>query len=196
MISRLRGILLSRTDEVVEISTPGGVVYEVSVPLTVAQRFPPVGKEIEVLTLHILREDLSALYGFLEVGERELFRRLLGVSGIGGRIALAMLSTYPAPRLARALIEKDIAALVAVSGVGKKTAERLCLELADRVVDLDLSLGPVTLGGAGGVAQEAVRALTALGMSFHEADIAVNEVLESEGTMSASELIRKALARR
>jgi Holliday junction DNA helicase RuvA len=142
-----------------------------------------------------VREDLSALYGFLEAGERELFRRLLGVSGIGGRLALAILSTYPAARLVRALVEKDVAALVAVSGVGKKTAERLCLELADRVRDLDLSPGPPSPGG-GGPIQEAVRALTVLGMSFLEADTAVREVVETEGTMAANELIRRALAKR
>jgi len=196
VISRLRGTLLSQIEGVVEVATPGGVVYEVDVPLSVVQRLPPVGREIELLTLHIVREDLSALFGFLETGERELFRRLLGVSGVGGRLALAMLSTYPAARLARALVEKDIAALVQVSGVGKKTAERLCLELADRVRDLDLAEGAVAPSGAGGVAQEAVRALTALGMSFQEADAAVHEVLGADGTMGTSEIVRKALARR
>lgn len=196
MISRLRGTLVSQVDEVIEIATPGGVVYEVDVPLTVTQRLPPVGGEIELLTLHIVREDLNALYGFLDAGERELFRRLLGVSGVGGRLALAMLSTYPAARLVRALVEKDIAALVVVSGVGKKTAERLCLELADRVKDLDLAPATPGSAGGGGPVQEAVRALTVLGMSFLEADRAVREVVETEGTLSAKELIRKALAAR
>jgi Holliday junction DNA helicase RuvA len=196
VISRLRGTLLSQIEEVVEVATPGGVVYEVDVPLSVVERLPPVGREIELLTLHIVREDLSALFGFLEAGERELFRRLLGVSGVGGRLALAMLSTYPAARLARALVEKDIAALVQISGVGKKTAERLCLELADRVRDLDLAGGAVAPSTGGGVAQEAVRALTALGMSFQEADSAVHEVLGGEGTLGTNEIVRKALARR
>lgn len=196
MISRLRGTLLSQLDEVVEIATPGGVVYEVDVPLTVAQRLPSVGGEIELLTLQIIREDLNALYGFLEPGERELFRRLMGVSGIGGRLALAMLSTYPAARLVRALLEKDVAALVVIAGVGKKTAERLCLELADRVKDLDLAPPPSGSSGAVGPVQEAVRALTALGMTYIEADRAVREVAEQDGAAGASELIRKALAAR
>lgn len=194
MISRLRGTLLSVVEETVEIATPGGVVYGVDVPLTVVQRLPPVGREIELLTLHIVREDLAALYGFLEVAEREFFRRLLAVSGVGARIALAMLSTYSAGRLVRALVERDIPALVQVSGVGKKTAERLVLELSDRVGDLVFAGDAV--GEADGGAQEAVRALTALGMSFLEADQAVREVLAMERGMDTRDLIRKALALR
>ena len=197
MISRLRGQLLSRDAEgMVEVETPGGVVYEAEVPLTVLQRMPAPGSPIELRTLQVVREDALDLYGFLEVGERELFRRLMIVKGVGPKLALKLLSAYAAPRLARALAEKDVGALQQVSGVGKKTAERLALELWDKVGDL-----AVGAGGAGGeptppVAQGAVAALVALGYTFADADTAVRKVLEEGGAETAEELIRKALQRR
>ncbi len=193
MISRLRGTLLTRRGMGVEIATSGGVVYEVDVPLSVVERLPAVGEEIELRTVQVVREDLIALYGFLETGERELFETLLGASGVGARLALAMLSTFSATRLSRALAEKDVAALVQIPGVGKKTAERLALELADRVQDLELapeSAPPEAPGGA----HKAVQALVALGMSFQDADQAVRSALEDGAPLETGELIRTALA--
>lgn len=194
MISRLRGTLLSRDASGVEVETPGGVVYEVEVPTTVLERLPAEGQPVEMRTLQVVREDSVALYGFLSAGERTLFRRLLTASGVGPKVALAMLSTYTAERLARALVEKDVPALQRVSGVGKKTAERLALELADKVSDLALSAGPSPVpGGAPGV-QEAVAALVALGYGFAEADEAVRAVIAQGDVDSADTLIRRALA--
>ena len=194
MISRLKGQLLSRDAEgVVEVETAGGVVYEAEVPLTVLQRIPDAGSSIELRTLQVVRDDSVALFGFLGTGERELFRRLMVVKGVGPKLALKLLSAYAAPRLARALAEKEVGALQQVSGVGKKTAERLILELWDKVGDLAME-GP---RGAGvptpPIAQEAVSALVALGYSFADADAVVRRVLEDGGTPSAEELIRKAL---
>ena len=192
MISRLRGTLLSRTEDGVEVATPGGVVYEVEIPLSVAERLPSPGQELELRVVQVVRDDFLGLYGFLEVAERTLFQRLLGASGVGARLALAMLSTYPAPRLARALVEKDVGALVQVSGVGRKTAERLVLELSDRVKDLQLegTAGARPTEGA----QAAVQALMALGMSFQDADRAVRGVLEKGDPSDVDELVRLALA--
>ena len=194
MISRLRGQLLSSDAEgVVEVETAGGVVYEAEVPLTVLQRIPDPGSSIELRTLQVVRDDSVALFGFLGTGERELFRRLMVVKGVGPKLALKLLSAYAAPRLARALAEKEVGALQQVSGVGKKTAERLILELWDKVGDLAME-GP---GGTGvptpPIAQEAISALVALGYSFADADAVVRRVLEDGGTESAEELIRKAL---
>lgn len=192
MISRLKGTLLSRDTDRIEVETAGGIVYEVEVPLTVQQRLPSVGSEIEVRTLQVVREDSLTLYGFLEPGERTLFGRLLGATGVGAKLAAAMLSTYTAGRLARALAEKDVSALKQVSGVGKKTAERIILELSDKVQDLAMEAG----GGGGGVAQEAVSALVALGYAFVDADDAVRAVLDGdEAPSDPQELIRKALRR-
>lgn len=197
MISRLRGTLLTREPEGVEVATPGGVVYRVEVPLTVLQRIPsPPREDFELRTLQVVREDSVALYGFLEEGERELFGRLMSATGVGAKLALAMLSAYSAHRLVRALVEKDVTALKQVSGVGKKTAERLILELADKVADLAVAEPAGDGVGGGKVAQEAVSALVSLGYTFADADDAVRAVLREAEAASADELIRRALQRR
>jgi holliday junction DNA helicase RuvA len=197
MISRVRGQLLTRSaDGRVEIETPGGVVFEVAVPLTVLQRMPAPGSPVELRTVQVVREDALDLYGFLDENERGLFRRLMTVSGIGPKLALQLLSTYDGRRLARALAEKDVGALQRVSGVGKKTAERLVLELSDKVSDLAAGGLEVSSGGASAMVQEAVAALVALGYNFTDADDAVRRVLENGGAESAQDLIRKALQRR
>jgi Holliday junction DNA helicase RuvA len=193
MISRLRGTVLSRDIDRVEIETSGGVVYEVEVPLTVLQRLPSVGARVELRTHQVVSETSVALYGFIDAHERTLFRRLLTASGVGAKLALAMMSTYDAERLARALVEKDTAALRQVSGVGKKKAEKIALELADKVADLAI----VTPSGgpqASSAAQEAVHALVALGHTFTDADQAVRAVLEAGAPDTTEELIRRALA--
>ena len=195
MISRVRGTLLSRTPDRVEVATPGGVVYELEVPGTVSERLPAEGEEVEMRTAHVVREDAHTLYGFLEAGERALFLRLLGASGVGGRLALAMLSAFPYRRLARILAQKDVTALSQVSGVGKKTAERLTLELAEKVQDLATTPAGEGAGEAeSSGAQEAVQALMALGYSFESAERAVRRAVEKDAPESVDELIRKALA--
>jgi holliday junction DNA helicase RuvA len=197
MISRLRGTLLSREGEVVEIATKGGVVYEVDVPLSVAERLPPVGEEVELRTVLLVREDQHALYGFHGVGERALFHRLLTVKGVGAKVAVGMLSAFAAPRLVQILAERNVPALTQVSGIGKRTAERIVLELSDRVGDLEAQLGAESgVASAPNEAQSAVQALTALGMSFQEADLAVRSVLDGSEALTSAEIIRKALARR
>lgn len=193
MISRLRGILLTRETDRIEVATEGGVVYEIEIPLTVFRKLPALGAELEIRTVHVVREDSAALYGFTEERERVLFRRLMSASGVGAKLALAMLSTYTAPRLAKALVEKDVTALRQVSGVGKKTGERLVVELADKVTDLAVATGAEE--GGSKAAQDAVGALVALGYSFTEADNAVRSVLEDEEIEETDELVRKALAR-
>jgi len=189
----LKGTLLSRDTAAVEVETSGGVVYEVEVPLTVQERLPPVGHPVELRTLQVVREESVALFGFLEPHERELFRRLLTGSGVGAKLALAMLSTFSARRLARALAEKDLAALAQVSGVGKKKAEKIALELADKV--RDIALIPEGARGASPVVEGAVSALMALGFSFTAADGAVRRAIkDGGGELTTEELIRKALA--
>jgi Holliday junction DNA helicase RuvA len=192
LISRIKGILLTRDLSSVEVETEGGVVYEVEVPLTVMARLPPVGRPVELRTQQVVREDSVALYGFLEAHERELFKRLLTGSGVGAKLALALLSTYSAPRLAQALVERDVGALTQVSGVGKKTAERISLELGDRVRDLAVS--PAGPGGGSPALEGAISALVALGYGFTEADAAVRGVLRHEEGLTTEAVIRKVLA--
>ena len=168
-------------------------------PLSILERLPkPPAPDFEIRTLQVVREDSVTLYGFMETFERELFSRLLGASGVGPKVALAMLSTYSARRLAQALAEKDVNALKQVSGVGKKTAERIVLELADKVEDLALgAAGPDgARGGASPGAQEAVGALVALGYSFVDADAAVRRSLAEGEAAGTDELVRRALAKR
>lgn len=193
MISRLKGILLTRDPGSIEVETSGGVVYEVEVPLTVLERLPPAGSPVELRTLQVVREDSASLFGFLEPHERELFKRLLSASGVGAKLALAMLSTFSAPRLAQALAERDLAALTQVSGVGKKTAERISLELADRVRDLAV-VSRAGAPGASPVLEGAVSALVSLGFSFAEADASVRKALAEGDGQSTEALIRKALS--
>jgi Holliday junction DNA helicase RuvA len=193
MISRIHGTLLTRDTDRVEVETSGGVVYEVEVPLTVLQRLPSPGSAVELRTQQVVSESSVALFGFIDAHERALFRRLLTASGVGAKLALAMMSAYSAERLARALVEKDTTALRQVSGVGKKKAEKIALELADKVTDLAV-VSPSGGPSASSAAQEAVQALVALGYTFTDADQAVRAVLESGAPDSPEELIRRALA--
>ncbi|HIA98608.1 MAG TPA: Holliday junction branch migration protein RuvA [Gemmatimonadetes bacterium] len=193
MISRLQGKLLSRDAACVEVETSGGVVYEVEVPITVLQGLPSPGGSVELRTLQIVTENSIALYGFSNAHERLLFQRLLTATGVGAKLALAMMSTYSAERLARALVEKDSTALQQVSGIGKKKAEKIALDLADKVADLAI-VTPVMDGVTGG-ARGAVQALVNLGYSFSVADTAVRAVLEEDGVPdSTEELVRRALS--
>ncbi len=199
MISRLKGPLISRELDHVEVETAGGVVYMIMIPLSILERLPkPPAPDFEIRTLQVVREDSVALYGFLEPFERELFSRLLGASKVGPKVAVAMLSTYSARRLAQALAEKDVNALKQVNGVGTKTAELIVLQLADKVEDL--AVGAAGPDGAGGGAapgvQEAVAALVALGYSFVNADAAVRRALTEDEAAGTDELIRRALAKR
>ena len=192
MISRLQGKLLSRDAACVEVETSGGVVYEVEVPITVLQGLPSPGGSVELRTLQVVTESSIALYGFSSAHERLLFQRLLTATGVGAKLALAMMSTYSVERLARALVEKDSTALQQVSGIGKKKAEKSALDLADKVADLAI-VTPVVDGVTGG-AQDAVQALVNLGYSFSVADTAVRAVLEDGIPDSTEELVRRALS--
>ena len=192
MISRLQGKLLSRDAACVEVETSGGVVYEVEVPITVLQGLPSPGGSVELRTLQVVTESSIALYGFSSAHERLLFQRLLTATGVGAKLALAMMSTYSVERLVRALVEKDSTALQQVSGIGKKKAEKIALDLADKVADLAI-VTPVVDGVTGG-AQDAVQALVNLGYSFSVADTAVRAVLEDGIPDSTEELVRRALS--
>lgn len=193
MISRIHGTLLARDLDRVEVLTAGGVAYEIAIPRTVFERLPQVGAEVELRTHQVVREDALMLFGFIDESDRLVFTRLLTAPGVGPRLALAMLSSLPAPRLVRAIRERDIPALTAVSGIGKKTAERLSLDLSSRLDDIALA---ATSGAAQGPGvEEALRALSVLGFSTGDADRALREVLEEDGGGDAQDLIRAALLR-
>lgn len=194
MIARIHGTLLVRELDRVEVLTPGGVGYELSIPRTVYERLPPVGREVALRTYQIVREDALLLFGFLEDSERMVFSRLLTATGVGPRLALSLLSALPASRLVRAIRERDIAALTTVSGVGRKTAERLVVDLAGKLDDVAIPASEGGVGGGAGV-DEALRALTVLGFASADAERAIRAVLHDEGPLPAQELIRTALGR-
>lgn len=194
MITRIRGRLLSLDTDRVEIETAAGLVYEVHVPLSIFHRLPAAGTEMEILTAYVVQDEKPHLYGFIEEHERTLFHRLLGAHKVGPRLALAMMSTYNAGRLARLIAGKNALALMQVVGLGKKTAERVLLDLSDKVEDIaaaDTLAGPEAKRAAAAVA-----ALTGLGYSFAEADAAVREASRENGDRSTEEIVRSVLARR
>lgn len=193
MISRIRGTLLLRDMDRVEVLTPGGVGYEIAIPLSAFERLPRVGEEVELFTVQVVREDAVYLFGFAQDVERTVFNRLLLAPGVGPRLALNMLSSLSAERLVRSIRERNTAALTAVSGVGKKTAERLVLDLAGKLDDIRFA--PSLRGESGAGWDEAVRALTVLGFSAADAEDAVRAAARDDGAADAQALIRAALAR-
>lgn len=193
MISRVKGTLLRRELDGVEVMTAGGVAYEIRIPLSVFEKLPRVGSDVELRTYQVVREDELALYGFLDDRGRTLFGRLMTASGVGPRLALTMLSTLSPERLVRAIADRDYAVLTQVPGIGKKTAEKIAVELGDRLDEALLAAS----GGAAGEgrnADEAVGALVALGYSSQVAGTAVRKALDDDDSASGVALIRAALA--
>ena len=192
MISRVRGKMLRRDLGAVEIETAGGVTYEIEIPLTVYERLPREGSEVVLLTYQVVREDALELFGFLEPGERSLFGRLMTASGVGPRLALNMLSKYSPEKLVAAITGKDIATLRQIPGLGTKKAEKLIVELGDRLDDIAAITKMQRPEGR--TAEEAVQALVALGYTASEATAAVRKVLDERGKLLGIDLIKAALA--
>lgn len=190
MIAAIRGTVSARAGDLVTIATAGGVSYEVAVPLSVLERLPPVGGEVHLHTVPIVREDGWSLFGFDTPETRVVFQRLLGASGVGPRLALSLISALGSERVVRAIKEGDLAALCTVSGIGKKKAERMVLELKDRMRDLKVEGEADVMDSAG---DRAIRALVKLGYGQLEADGAVRSVLASNGTADTAEVLRGAL---
>ena len=170
----------------------------VVVPLGVMERLPAVGEPVSLATELVVREDGWALYGFDDEVGRRFFQRLIGVTGIGPKIAIALLSALGVERGARAVKERNIALLASVSGIGKKTAERLALELADKLGEFEEAggaPGPAGGGGGGGAAQAALHALERLGYTTIEADRALRQALAADGggASDTETLVRRAL---
>jgi Holliday junction DNA helicase RuvA len=193
VIRRVRGKLLSRELGVVEIMTAAGVGYEIEIPLTVFERLPKLGADVELRTFQVFREDAVTLYGFLEERERVVFARLLTAAGVGPRLALNMLSTMSPERIVRAILEKDIATLRQIPGLGTRKAEKLVVELADRMNDLAVAASGLARPDRS--TEDAVAALITLGYSPAEAAAGVRRVLDADPGMTGTErLVRAALS--
>ncbi len=198
MIALVRGRLVARDLDRAVVMTDGGIGYELAIPLGVYELLPKPGEEVTLHTHLVVREDQWLLFGFATAGERRLFERLLTANGVGPALALAMLSHLSSERLVRAIRDKDVATLQGVPRVGRKKAERLILDLADKLDDVlaDAAAGGgVRPAGAGAAAEDAVRALVSLGYSTADAEKAVRAAIDAGGRgLSVPEIIRGALA--
>jgi Holliday junction DNA helicase RuvA len=194
VISQLTGSLLTKDLDRAEVMTSGGVAYELSIPLGTFEKLPKAGDKVSLHTHLVIREDEWHLSGFATPFERQVFRRLLGATGVGPALALGMLSTLSPERVVRALREKDIATLQQVPRVGRKKAEQMVLDLSEKVADLTgAASGAARPEGVG--ADDAIRALVALGYAMADAEKGVRHALNTANPgASAPELIRLALA--
>lgn len=188
MIGSLTGILAEKSPPHLLVDV-GGVGYDVEVPMSTFFSLPALGERVRLLTHHVVREDAQLLYGFLTEPERTLFRSVLKVSGVGPRIALALLSGITIEAFTQVVREKDASALTRIPGIGRKTAERLLVEMHDRLDVLTPSGDSAVIGA--GVEAEATRALLAL--DYKPAEAARLIKAASTGTQSTEELIRRAL---
>jgi len=194
VIGRLRGVVAEKRPPFLLLEV-GGVGYELEAPMSTFYRLPPVGGEAVLLTHLVVRDDAQQLFGFATAAERDLFRALIRVSGVGAKMALAILSGISAEAFARCVHEGDSAALVRLPGIGRKTAERLIVEMRDRIAPPG-EAAEGTGGGAppaapGDPVADAVSALVALGYRPAEASRMV-EAVETDGR-SSEEIIRLAL---
>jgi Holliday junction DNA helicase RuvA len=197
MIVQVTGVLLTKELDRVEIMTDGGVAYELAVPLNAFEALPRTGERASLHTYLVVKEDGWQLFGFTSPYERRVFQKVLGAKGVGPALALGLLSSLTADRLVRAIREKDIATLQSVPRVGRKKAEQLILDLADKLDQLQGSGAESGVGRSTGPGtDDAIRALVSLGYSTSDAERAVRGVLDGGARgMSAPELIRAALAK-
>jgi Holliday junction DNA helicase RuvA len=193
MIARLAGTLIHKQPPLMVIDI-AGVGYEVEAPLSVFYDLPETGQPVVILTHLSIKDDSHTLYGFSSEAQRTLFRQLLKISGIGAKLALTILSGVSGDELARYVADNDIASLTRLPGIGKKTAERIIMELRDKL-DVIPAAGSTALGRstviAGDASSEASSALSALGYKPQEVSRMVRQAAEPD--MSAEEIIRRAL---
>jgi Holliday junction DNA helicase RuvA len=191
MIGRITGVLLEKNPPYLLVDC-GGVGYEIAVPMSTFYNLPHNGEKVVLLTQLIVREDAHLLYGFGTPQERSTFRELLKISGIGARMALAVLSGMSVQELAQAVTMQDAARLTRTPGIGKKTAERLILELKGKLgADLGTMPGGVSVPDH---ASDILNALLALGYSDKEALAAVKNVPAGTGVSEGIKLALKALS--
>lgn len=187
MIGRVSGRLLTKQPPQITVDV-NGIGYEIDVPMSTLYQLPATGAEVTLYTQLIVREDAHLLYGFATEAERALFRQLIKISGIGARTALSVLSGLSVAELREAVRGQDIARMTKIPGIGKKTAERLLLELRDR---LDFKAGDSSAGGVAAPGTgDIVNALSALGYNDREVNWAVEKLPPG---LSVTEGIRQAL---
>lgn len=196
MIAYVRGSLVFAGSDFV-IAEAGGLGYRIYISASTFQRLPAIGQEVKLYTYHHVREDAMVLFGFLTMDEYEIFMHLIGVSGIGPKGALVMLGALQPQQFIQAVVSGDVNVLTQISGVGKKTAQRLVLELKDKLSSLSEGTGttsPLPADSAVTGQDEAYEALLTLGYTSQEATRALTEVRrDSAPDASSDSLIRQAL---
>ncbi len=199
MISFIHGILAEK-DEGYIVVEAGGVGYGINVPMSVLAQLPTIGEEVKIYTHYSVREDGQSLYGFLFREDREMFRSLISVNGVGPKGALAILSVLGPDDLRLAIVTGDVKSISRAQGIGQKTAQRVILDLKDKVDNQFLTAGVegdrpalgANISQAGGAISEAIDALTVLGYTRIEAGRAVRSLEISEGD-STEDILKKAL---
>ena len=207
MIGRLEGKLIAKNPPEILLDV-NGVGYEVQMPMTCFYQLPKIGESVAIVTHFVVREDAQLLYGFIDVHERSLFRELIKANGVGPKLALTILSGMSASQFMQCVKFEDVSGLVKLPGVGKKTAERLVVELKDKLTKLEGTLGEglahnaaedaalnhpteTTLLAVNDTKEEAISALVALGYKPQHASKAINSVYQDD--MSSEALIRESL---
>jgi len=190
MIGSVRGRIASKMPPQLTVEA-GGLGYELEAPMSTFYLLPSVGEEVRLLTHLVVREDAHVLYGFATEEERRLFRSLIKVSGVGPKIALALLSGISVEAFAQCVQSQNVAALTHIPGIGRKTAERLVVEMRDRLVSRDSLSGAAVQAAPASAEAEAFGALVALGYRPAEATRLLKAA--GPGTQSTEELIRRAL---
>jgi Holliday junction DNA helicase RuvA len=191
MIGRLTGVIAEKTPPLVLIDV-NGVGYEVDVPMSSFYNLPNLGERVTLLTHFIVREDAQILFGFLTTEERATFRQLIRISGVGPRTALSILSGLSVAELSQAVSLQEAGRLVKIPGIGKKTAERLLLELKGKL-GAELSATPASV--ASDAQADVLQALIALGYSEKEAALALKALPKDVGVSEGIKLALKSLAR-
>lgn len=190
MIGRISGTLIDKTPPAILVDA-GGVGYEIDVPMSTLYPLPAVGEKVTLLTQLVVREDAQQLYGFGTAAERQAFRELIRISGVGARTALAVLSGLSVAELTQAIALQESARLIRIPGIGRKTAERLLLELKGRLGPaLDAAATPADSRGG-----DVLRALLALGYSEREAAAAVRQVPADSSVSDGIRLALRTLAK-
>ncbi len=196
MITFLEGTLVEKspTRAVLDV---GGVGYEVSIPLSSFDHLPDEGKLCRILTVDYIREDQHALFGFISATERQLFNLLMTVTGIGPKLAISVLSSMSPPDVQLAILDRDVKRLCSISGIGRKTAERIIVDLRDKISASEAAVAAAgkTQSPADKRARDAVLALISLGYKQADAQKKVIEVVAREpGITSVEEIVRKTLS--
>lgn len=198
MISYIKGPLMEKMEDAVVVEA-GNIGYHIFIPTSVLEALPAIGEEVKMFTYFQVREDAMVLFGFLNRQDLEIFRRLLGVNGVGPKSALGVLSALRPDEFRMAVISSDAKLISKAPGIGSKTAQRIILDLKDKIsaedILLSVSDAPAAagdFGGVGEVGREAIEALTALGYSGSEAARAVKKVAVTD-KMTAEDVLKGAL---